>query len=429
MATRERDRVEGPETATVERYVNGSQTNSYVTTEKQSYELIHDVVTENFHARVAKGEIINNPVDYTKTYVEADADKGSSSWTVSGKTYAMYGSGSLTHGMRERLKSLNAPSGQFMNNDPAPITAMTADAKSKCLGYLDRSPYSFAEDIAEWRETLRFLKSPFQSFRKLGKTFDKELKKKLKDQKRSKSDPNKRNYRDTAESINEAISVFDDLWLEYRFAVSPLIRSANDAIESMFVKARRPERQTARGIVTHLDEVKNDIQYTSNGALTWVRNKRTESVVKAGVLYVISNPVEDWRYKYGLRFKDIPETLWAIMPYSFMVDRVINISQTVRGMTAYLDPSLTFLAAWVSEKTNKMSSLSFVDYNVANMTAKSIDPDTIYDNSAYYGREVWNPSIGDAVPTVNVGNLLSETTYVLDLLTLGHSNFSLKGKS
>jgi hypothetical protein len=284
---------------------------------------------------------------------------------------------------------------------------MNAAARLQALGNVDRSPYGFAEDIAELHETLRFLRDPLKSIRDITELFRKTWR-----------NPVTRRKGEKIEEISDAIS---NAWLQYQFALSPLVRSVNDAVEAAMTKVRRPDRRTARG----------GSEWTSSDSVEgWLNNYYRSAatvnetvVVKAGILYEVSNPLKDWKFKYGLRFKNIPETLWAIFPLSFMVDRMFNLTQTIRGINAFLDPNVTMLGAWTSSKLSKVETVSFLEYDSPIVqSVLRMDPDVETVKTDSYTRDPWVPSISDLVPEVRTDRIVDTSTKIADLAALCWQN-------
>jgi len=395
MTARHRTRAQGPITSPVSRYVNGVLSGSRDTTTLDVSEEMDDFVVSDFHKRRNAGEIINNPMSYLKDSIYCTTG-GRSSILQAGKLYEIYGSGSLTD--YQRLDKGSPWVGGIYPPPVEPSLDAVQAAQSKAMGNIDRSPYSFAEDIAEFRETFRFLKNPLGSLRDLSKSFKKDV-----------DVLSSRRYLRRAQAIA-------NVYLQYRFALSPLVRSAHDLIEAQSDKIRRPVRRTARGKEAYT--VHNSGQGKSKSYYVWEGSTSVTAETKAGILYEVANPLNDWQYKYGLRFKDIPETLWAITPYSFMVDRIFNISQAIRGVVSFLDPRVKILAGWTTQKRSQASTLSYVNYTYPSASAVTIQPDIRAVVSDSYVRSVWNPSIKDAVPRLELAGLIDTSTKLADLAAL-----------
>lgn len=360
-------------------------------------ETISDEITPGFHSASAEGAVVINPVSHVKYSTKP---RGSGVLLYKRK-YANY---------NEEYRCENQTAGHLkvspgrictIPSVPVPTYDMVSAAKLQALGNLDRTPYSFAEDLAEMHETLRFLRDPLGSLRKLSQEFKGRVDSLL----------------DLKRNLSRADAIAN-VWLQYQFAFLPLIRSANDAIASVGNKTRRPKRRTARGrsVFSGSD---SDTQVTLDGYYSHA-SVTTESTVRAGILYEVTNPLEDWQFKYGLRFKDIPETLWAIFPYSFMVDRIFNLSQSVRGLVSFLDPNVNILGAWDSVKSSTISIQGIDDVvspNVIETMLKFVPDEMEYEEHSYT-RNVWVPSIGDLLPEVRLGDLIDTSTKIADLAAL-----------
>jgi hypothetical protein len=354
-----------------------------------------DVEVQSFHKRSNAGEVFVNPLTYVKETMHCRGT-GRMKWTrTNGWVYENHGPGETTF---QLSKIPNYMVG--VPADPSSTYSLPDSSMHKALGNVDRSPYAFAEDIAELHETLRFLKNPLGSIRKLSDEFSGEVYNLM----------TRRKYLDRAKAIA-------DVWLTYQFAFSPLLRSSQDAVKAYNEKTYRSKRRTARGSET--------FSGTDSTGLTTINGwKSTASVkieeeVRAGILYEVANPLNDWRYKYGLRFKDIPETIWAVLPYSFMVDRITNISQSVRGLVSFLDPNVKILGAWTTTRRKRTEERSYQGFQ--NSIVASIqyeEPDFQVKETFTFTREPQTIEIGDFVPQVRLEGLINSTTKIADLAAL-----------
>lgn len=401
---RYRNRRTKPVTATQRRFVNGNETHSMETIMRSSEEEMDDYVVPDFSKRRADGEIINNPCSYLKTTSHSTGN-GIFDVLQAGTRYEAYGPGSLTAFM---ALLLGYPDGYWIQPPDVNKDKLIAAAKHAALGNVDRTPYAFAEDVGEVMETLRFIKRPFYSVYKLSKKIRKHADRRARNRYRRRNrgkDPKGYSPKDYAEAVAS-------IWSEYAFAAAPLVRSMQDLLEASMDDPSRPKRRTARGFSSAAEADSAN----SGGYYLFDASSFVETEIKAGILYEHSNPVMDWRFKYGLRNKDIPETAWQLLPLSFMVDRVYNISSAIRGLTALLDPNVSMLAAWYSEKTTKVQTRTFQDYSYeVGVESKNIVPDMDIKESFVYQRAVWEPTIGDALPVLTVPNLVNSATKLADL--------------
>lgn len=383
-------------TVIVTRISDGKESLAHTTKDvlvSEATETMDDFVTEGFHSKSQNGEVVVGDVSHVKNTFKTIGN--GRMHFKRGPNYNTYDCDNLTGYMR----SLGPANVVGIPAEPVPSYDMESAARLQAVGNLDRSPYSFAEDLAEMRQTLNFLKDPARSFRDLFRLFRTDVYRLME----------RRKYL----SLIDAIS---DVWLQYQFAFLPLVRSASDLLEAFGDKTSRPIRRTARG-KSEFSESATDSAviggWHSESSIT------VNSTVRAGILYEVSNPLNDWKYKYGLRFKDIPETLWAIFPYSFMVDRVTNISQGVRGLVAFLDPNVKILGAWTSEERSTISTQSFTNFvHPIVEVMLEMTPDVEMNDNSVYTRTSWEPLISDAIPEFRTDQLVNTSSKIADLFAL-----------
>jgi hypothetical protein len=364
----------------------------------ETSESMTDVVTDNWRQLIRDGKIINNPCTYVKNEYQSTGG-GIFDVTQNGKRYEARGDGSLSAFMAYLLGYPNS----FWGEPPDIPDSVVEWSKAQALGNVDLSPYAFGEDLGELRETALFLKNPTKTLNRLSILFARAVEKLKK--KRGKFD-----------ALDHAKAVAE-VWTEHRFAMLPLLRSMHDAVESVFAEVSRPPRRTARGKGEWTDS--KTTLYSPTYAYPFDSVGTTDVNVRSGILYEVSNPLNDWKYKYGLRFKNIPEVFWQLFPLSFMVDRVYNLSVALRGVNVFLDPNVKILTAWTTIKSTKTRTRSFLDYNYdVGVSAKTIVPDIDTHVEFRYDRSPWEPTIGDISPPLDVKYLVNSVTKIADLLSI-----------
>jgi hypothetical protein len=395
-------------------YKNGVQQSNFADTTMSSFSSsMTDVVTSDFRGRMADGEIIINPCSMTVTrrtttgsgsVTQRQIASPNDVWVATGNGtitgyYQKYGGGLPTY-----------------TEAPLPdLQELVAFAKQKCLAQVDSTPFSFAEDLAEIRETLRFLRDPLATMRKLSFNYRKAIEKIKKHRSLRAA---KRYPRTLAEDLSS-------VWLEQRFAVQPVLRSVLQLMEAYETqRVYRPERRIARGIqVAAPRSDARTVAKTSGGrSFTYRCSAVSSGSARAGIMYEVENPIVNLQYKYGLRFKDIPETFWAVTPLSFMVDRFFNISDFIGGAVNLLDPNVKVLGAWVTTKRERTVSIGVRSISESGYTS-TIVPDDIVDKTFYYERTIWEPTLADTVPVPKLSGLVDSAAKTTDLLALIIQNF------
>jgi hypothetical protein len=287
-----------------------------------------------------------------------------------------------------------------------------SQAKFMALSQVDSTPYAFGEDLGEMRKTLEFLKNPLKSILGTTKSMQRDLRRDFK----QKSPRTKKQAAEYALNRAESMS---DIYLSYRFGLSPLVRSAHDAIEALSYKiSASPERRTARGFANWSHSRTGTGTVGSSGNTdTYSKGYSIEKKWRASILYEVSNPSQKWQRDLGLRGKDLPHTLWQLMPYSFMVDRVVDVSSAIRGMANLVDPNVKILAASVVIKKDEQSW-----HQMTNRTTSGwhheVTGEKVINKEFVYKRIVYRPSFADTLPPVNFGGLTDTATKLADLTAI-----------
>jgi hypothetical protein len=377
-----------------------------------------DVVTPDFHKRIADGEIINNPCTFQKTLtqtvgsgmVTTHATGGGTGWTtwspgVTGYWLLRNAGGNFSN-PQSAFDALNIY--VWLDEDTyntwiseMPTTAMIESAKLQALKNIDRVPGNFGEDLYEWRETLEFLRSPLHSLSSLAKSFRKDVRKHP-------------NY------WSKRLQAIDDVYLQYRFAFSPLMQSAMQLYSVLINKKDQtdPIRSTARGFSKFTDQWYGEKTQNVHFGGVYEVHTQTKQNVKAGVMYEIEHPMHNWSWRLGLRLSDIPYIVWQVVPYSFMVDRVFDISSGIEAMRNLTDPSIKILAGFVTKTNESIREVTLKGLVNTSGHPWEVSPDTLQQTFFRYVRSPWTPTVSDTVPPQTWKNLVKDVSSIADLAAL-----------
>lgn len=363
---------------------------------------IDDFVTPSYRRLIDEGHVIENPMQFLNfVYLAQGGGTYEATNTSSGEVLILSGPGSIT----KRISNIVNPS--VIGSLPVGLDTTSADinaAKVRALRNVDTTPAAMLEDTFELRETIRFLKNPVAAFQNLSKSFKRSV------------------NRHPLGRLDRSRAVAD-VWLTKRFAVEPLVRSMMDIVE-VFDASRRtlpPVRRSAHGRMKSEDSDSDEVSAGSPSAL-WARSGTFSDEVHASILYETTIPHTGIVGSLGFRVKDIPETIWAVMPYSFMVDRVVNITDYIGASINALDPSVRILGATVSRRRDTLSRVSLLD--VTNPPwSFVIQGDPVDEKLFDYSRTIWT-NLSDIKPVVNTFGLVKDATKITDLLALSLRFFS-----
>jgi hypothetical protein len=356
--------------------INTQQTNCGSVSES-----CQDFVTPGFRNKIRNGEIVNSPCTISKEGHTAGGGSLNISNVSSGgsNTYTVTGGGSLTRGWLQRK---GFPTYESATIATPPLVRM---AKSEALANVDRAPNSLVEDVLQVRQTLRLLGDPVNTFRKIS----------LKLQGRVSGLVRLPNY-SWARAMAEG-------YAEVMWAYYPLVRSFDTLLTGLTNQSykRRPGAvQVAYASKSASKLVNEPSLKKSFGTGRYDEYRHYHACAyktRAYVIYRVLNPLDDWRQEFGLRTKDIPEGLWKIVPWSFMVDKVINVSASIRGMMALSDPSIEILDGGYSENLTEFETWKFLT-QVDPPYVSNVSADTWERNKTVYSRTPWKPSVLDAMP-------------------------------
>jgi len=296
-----------------------------------------DVVTQDYKRRISRGEIINNPYQSISSLDE----QGLCNLYTDVKFLRKYCSPPVSYARGWKTEGL-IPSERFLMLNQtrwyAPQPAIDVDtlvntAVSEAHARVGNSNATLLESLAELKEAEFGMVS---SMRKAISLIQRLIKMKLK----ILADP-KRLADDLA-----------DLYLFARYALRPIFIDAHGIIAQYYDVNRNKIRTTFRG---HRKQTASTIDgpfhvtgsWTTGGVtFTFGFYKRamcTRTVdVRAGVMTV----TEATNLFTGLGFDLIAETAWAIVPFSFIIDWFVNISDIIGSWTPNF--GIRRLASWVT---------------------------------------------------------------------------------
>lgn len=395
---RNRTRVTGPVYGTTN-FVNSSGTtyHTITTVNLQETETMSDVVTPGFRTKIKKGQVVNNPCSYTKDSLSC----GGGFAVATQKSNPANGFSVSGGSISRALYTSYGGTWVWGSSSPPDADELVERAKQMAIASIDATPYAFMEDALEITSTLRYLNNPVRALYNLSKKFRKAYKHRRSVKKRTHE---------------EAIA---DVYLEFQFAFMPLVRSiANGWQLALNPKAERPSRATARGRAEDSSNVTGILNTTR---LAGSGSRYQEVQARAQVLYTHSNPVNDWRFQTGFRLKDVPAGLWAIFPYSFMIDRVTNISDSIKGLTNLADPQLMILAGSTTTRRTDQLSWLITEWKDSSYDI-SVTGDQVKEKIFHYDREPWGPEISDVFHWKGVTQLVKDASSIADLLALTVKN-------
>lgn len=301
-----------------------STSTTYQTMVSGEEKVTTDVVTSNFNALSRSGAIINNPFSSVTTTKQG---------TYGGSCVAVR-TGTCTNPGRFVQTGLSTADSSNILPHPSHATDLISArvvAGTAAYAGIAEPDWSGLVELAQIKQTSMIARDASDLLLK----FIQDL----------------RNSKKFRKSRIKTIGGFiANSYLTYRYAFLTTVMSLNDLLDAIdSLEAAKPVRYTSRGkspLPTRITEV-----VEADAALDtyqWqYRTARSEigGKVRAGVLY-------EHRHSYdtfGLNVTQIPIAAWEIIPYSFVVDWFVNVSDFISALVP--KAGVHVLSSWTTVET------------------------------------------------------------------------------
>lgn len=213
------------------------------------------------------------------------------------------------------------------------------------------------------------------------------------------------------------VDSLSNLWLEYRYAMRPLVFEMTQAITALGASVAKGTRQTARGYDE--DFTTSSGTWTIDNGLTAVTTgsyyKATRLSFRAGVLYDIEQDINGILALWG--FDQPWETIWELTPFSFIVDWFFNIGDIISGWSE--QASLRALGSWVTIREDTVTTAKALSFEINThpllASGSIMAQQGILTDQTIYTQRVPSPS-RPIIPTLN---LKLDVSKLIDLATIG----------
>lgn len=327
-----------------------------------AYDGNYETISDENHGRRRVG-IVMGPLDlYKSTRSHTDGElKGTvPEW---GETWTHRGD--MIDGIES---SLTFPS---ITGDAA---AMSQIALIKAYAEMKRSSIMSGEVLSDLGRTVGMLKHPFRSSQQLIRKM------------------NLRKLKYLKKSGSNAAQAISNAWLEHRFGWQPIFNDiATIVIDAKKIKAtmgeknlvaRATERNTGRFQVPFAQ--RNGGGQFSSHRYTGSATSTQEVSASAGIIYDLASrsKADSAEQVLGTRTMDIVPLVWEKIPYSFVVDRFVNVGDWLQAVTP--DPFITVKRSWTTYVIRESRDYSAT----AEFTVKTTSPQRKLTGSA--GSSTWS---------------------------------------
>lgn len=314
-------------------YVVGPTPLSYV--KSRVFVAMADVVTPQYKRLQSNGNIVNSPMKQV-------------SYIMSAKPSVLRGKGRCSDVLHEYAIADIPPATVVLDKDTwqesldsvlSGFSDESEIAQTKAWADIDVSEIQGAASLGELPETVNWLVDKVKTLAGVVRAIKRKDARKLK------------------ELLNDTKKqgTYLDLWLEYRYAIRPLVADITSALAALQASLEKGQRFTARGVYFSKTgpETSRKQRFYTNPALAsdfsgyWAdETTQTTLLCRAGVLVEIDHSINTGMAIWGL---DNPlEAVWELLTLSFVIDWFINIGNVLSALL--LNPGLSPRASWVSEE-------------------------------------------------------------------------------
>lgn len=337
-----------------------------------------DVVTPNYHKRRNSGEVIINPFSsvFTQRWVTADGPSLTSTCPSGNPNYSAVFSGPYTSwkiGGPPTVKSL------FSGSE---IDKYRNVAATKCWSAVSKSEVQLLQTLADAKRTIELILGPLRnvhSFLTKVKT-----------------------AKDAARAYDLTLANYMAReWLTYRFGWKQLYLDIRGTLRAVGKKEKLGTLSATGNVSNNRTETKTFVSFTTGDPThyTFEETYTHEVRVRCGIFYEGNANVQSY---LGLSKYDILPALWDIIPYSFVVDWVVDVQSYLGSLLPRLLIPVKGTYTTVSHIKNVTRVCTDVD-----PTYRSVPPSTIWSCTAQpTGSDIVLERSKDRVPTIPPANLV-----------------------
>jgi len=210
-------------------------------------------------------------------------------------------------------------------------------ATNASFAKMNGAPLMGGEIASDYKQTLSMLRKPFSGAADLIGNILSAKRRRLK----------------LKSNLNE-ITATAGAWLEYRYGWKPLIFDCEAAVKSIssYANTKINRRLVARSSYSYSGKASEDFVKVGLGSWTMMSSHGVTSgsgkaTSHAGVIYeqkAVRNVPDAVVTNLGLQAKDVPATIWEVIPYSFVVDWFVGVGDWLQATTP--NANVTVLGSW-----------------------------------------------------------------------------------
>ena len=355
---------------------------------------ISDVSTPGYERLIASGAIVNNPCQRYSVRATSPSGTRSVRWTKQKEKY---------NDMQGHLLTYLAGADRFTLKRPAYPTDDLSWVKTSVLGKLDAAEEQLGEDVAEIKELIRLIRNPLSVLVPASAKHAMIVQEKLERRKKWRNRWFKHRKRKPSVSALRKARNRDLAWAHqqaWMISRNVVVPTFNSALATGRVIANWNNQHPGGRRSEHVGTtVESHLPYDvtlGGGYRTYsVYHNRLKLYQRASILYQVRPMVmPGLAEKTGLRLKDLPATAWNVCPYSYLINRLVDIQSVINAVVNMSDPSITILAGSLSLTTVWEYLWTMTERAPKDMTVH-LNAGTNDTTQIWYDRSTWKPQYED----------------------------------
>jgi len=333
----------------------------------EMHKIMHDVVIPNFKFRSKQGMIFNNPMDVDETFKYSDKI-----WIQSRHKHRVWDTNCNPDAYRYwgydydgSMPGSHYCDGHELAIPEIDVSSLINEAVTKAWSNVELSQATALMSLAEGEKTIQSLVSVFRRALKIILAV--------------------RSLNFAALRRELTPKELQNRWMEARYALRPLMYEVSGIMDAV-TKDARHDRFTFRGSVSSTETAEDEEVFTSDRGYRFYTLEKHSSrtvEVRAGVLAKL----EELSLLNRWGFDQIAETVWEIIPFSFICDWFFNVGKTIASWTP--EGGLRTLASWYVVRNLTYQTTIVKDAYVTSCS--EADPQNCYEN--YYHKSVGGTTI------------------------------------
>lgn len=302
--------------------------------------VMHDFVTPGFHEKSRSGKIVMSPMSRViQSKIATNKSLASGRYNGNPSYWWRYNDGPRTIWTLGLNSTTSILPGEYSVHTSADLDRLQVEASTRCLSQVGKASTEMWENLAESRQTLGMLWKPIRAFLNFDTNdFEKWERRALREAAIRKGLRNK--------PLSEVLKFYSkrqllgadraaSLWLQYRYGIAPLIRTALE-VEKALQRLVTPPYQTSRGQATSSVSKFETVSYSNSGYTWQVRKSITETITVRAVR--VDSFVWDWSHDWGFSSTELLQLPWNLTGHSFVADWFVNFGEYIGALANCFRP-------------------------------------------------------------------------------------------